>query len=805
MTYSSAGVLALIVHLIINHDVLRSRRGAAVIPAQRTYRRFLLAVTVYFVTDIFWGVLYEHGLIRLTFVDTAVYFTAMAFSILFWTHFVIDYLKEKNNSFRRILTLSGWLIFAFQMFFVVINFFLPILYSFNENGVYHAEAARYVTLAAQILMFLLSAVYVLVIAARSSGTMRLRNRTVGLASLAMAGFITAQALYPLLPLYAIGCLFSSCVMHSFVLENEKEEYREELEDRLQDNILKGNYYDLLTGLPGMTYFFELLVNKRTQLLEAGGKPAFLFFNLSGMKFYNQSLGFAAGDRLLRSLAELLISSFGVDNCSRLGQDHFAVFTDDAGLEGVLEQLFREWEKRCGRECPAILVGIYSDEIEAPDPSTACDLAKIACDAIRGTYVSSYRRFDANMYVSVQKQQYIIGHLDQAIEEKWIQVYYQPIVRATNRRVCDEEALARWIDPERGVLSPAEFIPILENAKLIYKLDLFVLEQVLEKMQLMEEAGLYLVPQSVNLSRSDFDSCDMVQEILQRVDASGLPHHLFTIEITESVIGSDFDFIKEQIDRFRSLGFPVWMDDFGSGYSSLDVLQSIQVDLIKFDMRFMQQFDNEEKSRIILTELMKMAIGLGIDTVCEGVEREDQVGFLREIGCSKLQGYYFSKPNPLDEVLRRYETGTQIGFENPAESGYYDAIGKINLYDLAVVAQDNTEDLKDYFSAIPMAIVEICGERLKFTRSNQAYRDFMERYFGIRLARLWEEAENLPEGHGKEFALLLQKCCEENGRAIFDLTLPSGESVHSFARRVAENDLTGTVAVAVVVLAVGAGK
>jgi hypothetical protein len=156
------------------------------------------------------------------------------------------------------------------------------------------------------------------------------------------------------------------------------------------------------------------------------------------------------------------------------------------------------------------------------------------------------------------------------------------------------------------------------------------------MKKQKERGLYIVPSSVNLSRYDFDSCDIVDEITKRVDASGISRDLITIEITESVLGSNFDFMKEQINRFRSLGFQVWMDDFGSGYSSLDVLQSVRFDLVKLDMRFMKQFDNGYKSRVIVTELIKLAISLGIETVAEGVETREQVDFLKTVGCTKLQ-------------------------------------------------------------------------------------------------------------------------------------------------------------------------
>ena len=292
-------------------------------------------------------------------------------------------------------------------------------------------------------------------------------------------------------------------------------------------------------------------------------------------------------------------------------------------------------------------GIYTTGNEESSVSAAFDRAKMACDAIRHSDTSCLNYYRQEMSDASRRRQYIIANIDRAVKEKWIQAYYQPIVRASDESVCDEEALARWIDPAEGILSPAEFIPHLEDAGLNYKLDLCILEQVIEKILSRQAAGLPVVPQSVNLSRSDFEACDIVEEIRSRVDAAGISHSLISVEITESIIGSDFDFINTQVRRFRETGFQVWMDDFGSGYSSLDVLQSIQFDLIKFDMSFMRKLDDGGNGRIILTELMKLAGRLELATICEGVEKEEQVRFLQEIGCDRLQGYYFGKPAPYE--------------------------------------------------------------------------------------------------------------------------------------------------------------
>ena len=438
-------------------------------------------------------------------------------------------------------------------------------------------------------------------------------------------------------------------------------------DNLKSYIIDLNrriYTDNLTGLPNMGYFFRLAEIGRNRLIGEGKNPVILFFNLIGMKYYNRQYSFQEGNSLICHMPEILAGHYGRECCSRFGQDHFAAYTDEEGLEETLKEIFHELEQfHDGRTLP-VRVGIYQDRMGAVDASSACDRAKYASDQQRGSYVSAYYYFDENMLIRIENYRYIINNLDRAIREHWIQVYYQPIVRAKSGMICDEEALSRWIDPIKGFLSPGEFIPILEGARLIYKLDLYVLDQILLKMQRQQQEGLYVVPQSLNLSRMDFDSCDIIAEICQRMDQAGISRDKLTIEITESVVGSDFEFIRKQIQKLQELGFKVWMDDFGSGYSSLDVLQDIHFDLIKFDMRFMHRFGEGDESRIILTELIHMAIALGIDTLAEGVETKEQADFLRETGCTRLQGFYYSKAISLEEILKRSREKTLPAYENP---------------------------------------------------------------------------------------------------------------------------------------------
>ena len=806
MLYSTAGILALIIHIIINYDVLRGGNGKSDLPAQKAYRKLLIVVFAYYVSDILWGILYEKQLMILTYLDTVAYFVTMALSILFWTRFVIVYLEEKND-FAKVLNGLGWLVFLSQMVAIVMNFFMPVMFSFDENNVYHAQIARRITLVAQIAIFLLTAVYVFVVSHRSKGSMKKRYVTIGVFSTIMAGFSGMQICFPFLPLYGIGWLIGSCVMHSFVLEIEKDEYRDSLEERLKESILKGNYYDLLTGLSGMTHFFGFVEEERKKMLAAGGEPAFLYLNFSGMKFFNKEKGFVKGDELLKAFAARLSFVFGKKYCSRFGSDHFAVFTQEADLEKKINDLFVIWQEDNNGDYLPIRLGIYLNRMEPTDISSSYDRAKAACDAIPGTYYSTFRYYDTSMLISAEQQHYIISHLDQAISEKWIEVYYQPIIRSSSGRVCDEEALARWIDPEKGFLPPGEFIPVLENAKLAYKLDLYVLDRILEKLAYLEKEGFYPVPQSLNISRSDFEVCDIVDEIWKRVDAAGVDPEKITIEITESVIGNDLVIINRQIEKFQNLGFPVWMDDFGSGYSSLNVLQCIKFNLIKFDMIFMKKLDEGVNGKIILTEMMKLATSLGVDTICEGVETEEQVRFLQEIGCSKMQGYYFCKPIPLEKILERYKEGRQIGFENPEESFYFETISRVNLFDLTLLTNKSEDEytFQNYFNTIPMGIIEIKGNQSRIARSNQSYRDFMKRFFNYDISHVDMEFSDFYYNRAVGFINLVKQCCSQGSRAFYDEQMPDGSVVRSFIRSIATDQVTGISAVAIAVLSISESK
>ena len=571
----------------------------------------------------------------------------------------------------------------------------------------------------------------------------------------------------------------------------------------EESQYRGRYYDHLTGLPNMTYFYELAEAGRKRMWKQKTDSAILFFDLTGLKAFNRRYGFSEGDRLIRAVADILVKHFSSESCARFAQDYFTAFAPEEGLRERLDAVIKECAGANDGKTLPVRIGVYPDRIEAVEIGTACDRARLAADVQKKLKESYYTFFDVAMMAEEKNRQEIIDNLDRAIEEGWIQVYYQPIIRSTNGKICNFEALARWNDPVRGMLMPASFIPVLEETMLIPKLDLCVVRQVLQGMKEGLQAGNRILPVSINFSRADFEAFDLVQEICTLVDAAQIDRKLIVIEITESMVGSDFAYMKEQIERFRTQGFQVWMDDFGSGYSSLDVLQSVKFDLIKFDMGFMRRLDEGENGKIILREMMKMAISLGVDTICEGVETADQVRFLQEIGCSKLQGYYFMKPTLPDQILEKYKVNELDGFEDPQQSGYYDTMGRVNLYDLSFLANIDDSMAKNTFDTVPMGIMEFNsdGDKVKYVRSNQSFRDFMKRAFRLDLSDPDQEYPVQKDDHGSDIMKAIEQCRTNENRAFIDEELEDGSVLHSFMRRIVQNPVNGKESFALAVLSV----
>lgn len=330
---------------------------------------------------------------------------------------------------------------------------------------------------------------------------------------------------------------------------------------------------------------------------------------------------------------------------------------------------------------------------------------------------------ADRHAEERLRLHLLESLDQAIEERWIYPVYQAIVRAASGVVCGEEALARWRDPEYGELLPCQFVDVLEEAGLSHKLDLHIVDCVLADIVSKRERGVPIVPVSVNFSLQDLCEISVAHEIARRADAWGISHDLVCVELTESSSLSDYDVLDAQITLLRELGFKVWMDDFGSGCSSLNILNKLNFDAVKLDMGLVRS-SNEGKARIIVASVIQTAAKLGVGTLAEGIESEEQALFLAGIGCDMLQGYYYATPHVLDEdALKAVEEG-DLPCEPSSEMDYWDVVSEINLDDVS--ANEGGERVDGLqVSAVPTGVIERREGMWRLLRANVPYREFLD--------------------------------------------------------------------------------
>ena len=331
MNYSSIGILALLVHIIIHYDALRNTHYRNDTSTGRSYRGLILSVMLFYITDALWGVLYDAQWIPAVFADTELYFVAMAASLFFFIRYVIHYLREKTR-FIRFLTAVSYVTLAFFGIAIVLNLFLPFMFSFDNDGVYQAGVLRYVTLALQIVLFSITSIYLFATIRRADSRDKVHHFAIGSFGIAMTVMVILQSLFPLQPLYAVGCLLGTCILHTFVLNDIKEDRRLELEEifRKQSEqeqelgtVKSLAYTDSLTGVKSSHAYIETVKAIDTGISDNQVKEfGVAVFDLNSLKETNDTKGHEAGDRLIQDASRMICRQFKHSPVFRIGGDEF---------------------------------------------------------------------------------------------------------------------------------------------------------------------------------------------------------------------------------------------------------------------------------------------------------------------------------------------------------------------------------------------------------------------------------------------------------------------------------------------------
>lgn len=321
-----------------------------------------------------------------------------------------------------------------------------------------------------------------------------------------------------------------------------------------------------------------------------------------------------------------------------------------------------------------------------------------------------------------RQQWIRENISEALKNREFEAWYQPIVRTVSGAVSNYEALARWRSPQLGLVHPTEFIPILEELNMNAQLDEMMLCNVLTDIQKLMIEGRDVPPMSVNLSQTDFKDESVVDRLIVLVNLSQVPHDKIIFEITESACVDSPAVLKDAIRKFHNAGFSVWMDDFGSGYSSLNALSQYDFDLIKSDMCFLKSFNSGGKSATVLGHVLSMTQDLHIMTLVEGVENLEHVNFLKKLSCDRMQGYLFQKPAPIEYYKHQAKVNPDFPFfsgEKKQEAQYYDSI-RFKEPGPATMP----EELARYMKIPAQATLELTGTDFRLLFSNEEFLEFM---------------------------------------------------------------------------------
>ena len=477
-------------------------------------------------------------------------------------------------------------------------------------------------------------------------------------------------------------------------------------------------YDELTGLLRRDAFTEAVMNviKENRESVVAGEYALVYFDIIRFKAINDMFGLMAGDALLKHMASTIVNAGKEgDVACRLDADRFALFTKHSGkeLEQLVEKLIDDITQYDLTFKITCNVGIYITNEKALSVDSMIDRAVLALSSIKGSYTSKYNIFTEALRNEMLSEQEISGVMATALEDRQFVLYYQPQFNHSTGKLIGVEALVRWMHPEKGMISPGVFIPIFEKNGFIFRLDLYVFEQVCIFIRKCMDKGLPLVPVSSNFSRYDIFQPNFVDKLELIRKKYGIPTELLRIEITESAIMVGSEQANELVRQLHECGYIVEMDDFGSGYSSLNVLKDIELDLIKLDMMFLVEKSDSNRGGMILSSVVRMAKWLGLPVIAEGVETIEQADFLKSIGCEYIQGYFYSRPLPENQYVDMLAESA-LG----EKTAQVKMIDNMNAYDFWDPKSQETLIYSHYVGGV--SVFEYCNGKVDILRVNHKY-------------------------------------------------------------------------------------
>lgn len=413
--------------------------------------------------------------------------------------------------------------------------------------------------------------------------------------------------------------------------------------------------DSLTGLWNREYFFEIA----DKMLIRHPETRFLMVasDVHQFKVFKDIMGKGTANQLLCTIADTLRARQKEKWVfSRIAADHFALLLpkeefNERRMLDCIHQIFTQKEYSFVAHN---YLGVYEIDDRTMGAEWIYDRAYMALESIKGTVGKEIAYYDEEIRRKLIYETTTVEELDQALAEKQFTMYLQPQIDSFTEKVVGCEALVRWVSPSRGMVPPSEFIPLFEDHDIISKLDYYVWELACQQLRKWKDEGRDELTIAVNISAKDFYMTNLFENVTGLVEKYDISPRNLKLEITESAFVLDVQEQMSLVKRFQERGFILEIDDFGSGYSSLNSLKDIAVDILKLDLKFFEKTGDPERAGSIIESIVQLAYKLGMPVIAEGVETEEQLEMLKKIGCQIVQGYYYSRPLPVKEYERYLE-------------------------------------------------------------------------------------------------------------------------------------------------------